>query len=61
MHALGVYHQQSRADRDQYVVIKEGNIEPGRENNFDKESTSLNYGVEYDYFSIMHYSKRVSW
>ena len=59
MHALGVFHQQSRTDRDQYVVIKDANIPSDKEHNFDKETTSLNYDVEYDYFSIMHYSKTV--
>ncbi|XP_078007911.1 meprin A subunit beta [Phascolarctos cinereus] len=59
LHALGFWHEQSRSDRDDYVMIMEDQILSGRENNFntydDKESDSLN--VPYDYTSVMHYSK----
>lgn len=54
-HALGAYHEQSRADRDSYVNIIKDNIQPGAEHNFWKQSSSVDYGVGYDYGSLMHY------
>uniref|UniRef100_H3DCL9 Metalloendopeptidase n=1 Tax=Tetraodon nigroviridis TaxID=99883 RepID=H3DCL9_TETNG len=59
LHALGLWHEQSRADRDDYVQIMWDQIEPGKEHNFrtrdDTVSSAL--GVPYDYSSVMHYSK----
>ena len=42
--------------RDQYVKIHEANIQSGKENNFDKKTSSqvLIHGA-YDYGSVMHY------
>uniref|UniRef100_UPI00358F10D0 meprin A subunit beta-like isoform X2 n=1 Tax=Myxine glutinosa TaxID=7769 RepID=UPI00358F10D0 len=57
LHALGIWHEQSRPDRDDYVTIQWNNIQFGRGRNFQKntlqESDSLN--VPYDYLSVMHY------
>ncbi|KAG8442096.1 hypothetical protein GDO86_011043, partial [Hymenochirus boettgeri] len=59
LHALGFWHEQSRADRDDYVTIVWERIQTGKEHNFNKyndtQSNSLN--VPYDYTSVMHYSK----
>nr|XP_020041382.1 meprin A subunit beta [Castor canadensis] len=59
LHALGFWHEQSRSDRDDYVMIVWDRIQSGREHNFnmynDTVSDSLN--VPYDYTSVMHYSK----
>ncbi|XP_036378114.1 meprin A subunit beta [Megalops cyprinoides] len=59
LHALGFWHEQSRADRDDYVTIMWDQITEGKEHNFntydDTVSSSLN--VPYDYGSMMHYSK----
>ncbi|CAD6187015.1 unnamed protein product [Caenorhabditis auriculariae] len=56
-HALGFFHTQSRYDRDQYLSINLNNIEASYIEQFDKEtsSTNYNYGMPYDYGSIMQY------
>jgi hypothetical protein len=56
-HAIGLWHEQMRQDRDQYVKINFDNIETGKEGNFAllTTATGKNYGA-YDYGSIMHYS-----
>jgi len=58
IHAIGFYHMQSTFDRDDYVIIAYDNIQPGTENNFNKytKDTVTNFGVSYDYSSVMHYS-----
>lgn len=54
-HAVGLFHEQSRADRDNYITINWNNIEPSQRQNFDKHvSTGIDIGT-YDYNSIMHY------
>ncbi|KAI1728499.1 astacin (Peptidase family m12A) domain-containing protein [Ditylenchus destructor] len=57
-HALGFFHAQSRYDRDSFVSFKAQNVESGFEDQFDKEmpDSNDNYGVTYDYGSVMHYS-----
>ncbi|VEN34736.1 unnamed protein product [Callosobruchus maculatus] len=58
MHALGVFHEQSRWDRDKFVKIHYENIIPQYKSNFDKESLeNTTYSFEYDYDSIMHYGR----
>ena len=54
-HALGAEHEQSRSDRDAYVLINYANIQSGMASNFDVLST-VNYGA-YDFASIMHYHR----
>uniref|UniRef100_A0A0N5A6P2 Zinc metalloproteinase n=1 Tax=Parastrongyloides trichosuri TaxID=131310 RepID=A0A0N5A6P2_PARTI len=58
-HALGVYHQQARPDRDNFVSINISNIIPNTERNFIKESVrnASDYGIAYDYGSAMHYRR----
>jgi len=53
-HALGMFHEQSRSDRDNFVDILEENIQEGEENNFELQVDSDNVG-DYDFDSIMHY------
>lgn len=55
-HALGVWHEQSRSDRDAYVQINYGNIQSGYAYNFDIVPGSGSYGP-YDFDSVMHYGR----
>jgi hypothetical protein len=54
-HAIGVMHEQSRSDRDQFVNIIHENIHEDNKHNFDKYPIT-NIG-HYDYNSIMQYSR----
>lgn len=54
-HALGVWHEQSRADREQYIQIRFENITEGMSYNFDQHITDGEDIGTYDYLSIMHY------
>ena len=56
-HAVGLWHEQSREDRDSFVEIHFENIEPGKEHNFNQHITDGDDVGRYDYGSIMHYSK----
>ncbi|KAL0850275.1 hypothetical protein ABMA28_012115 [Loxostege sticticalis] len=58
LHTLGFYHMQSTYDRDDYVKIVWENIKAGTEHNFAKytNDTVTDFGVSYDYGSVMHYS-----
>ncbi|CAG2117157.1 unnamed protein product [Medioppia subpectinata] len=57
LHSIGFWHEQSRADRDDFVRINWDNVEKGMEGNFVKFSWNdiQSLGVEYDYASVMHY------
>ena len=54
-HALGLYHEHQRPDRDTYIDIIEQNIRPGFEHNFVKQEDANTLGLGYDFASIMHY------
>jgi len=54
-HAVGLWHEQSRKDRDDYVKVNLQNIETGMEHNFDQHITDGDDIGPYDYDSIMHY------
>jgi hypothetical protein len=55
-HALGIYHEQSRQDRDNYVKVLWNNIEQGKESNFNKYQSSRGVDVgSFDFNSIMLY------
>ncbi|MBB3192494.1 Dot/Icm T4SS effector Zinc-dependent metalloprotease LegP [Halomonas cerina] len=54
-HALGLWHEQSREDRDQHIVVHWQNIQSGREHNFNQHITDGDDYGPYDFGSIMHY------
>jgi hypothetical protein len=65
-HCLGVWHEQSRRDRDFYVQINEENIDKGGLHNFWINEKALvypkrEYGLAddqtYDFDSVMHYDQ----
>uniref|UniRef100_A0A672NFZ9 Metalloendopeptidase n=1 Tax=Sinocyclocheilus grahami TaxID=75366 RepID=A0A672NFZ9_SINGR len=59
LHALGLNHEHSRYDRDEYVTINYENIVKGYESNFNKRSENVSTTQEspYDYYSVMHFDK----
>ncbi len=54
-HAAGLWHEQSREDRDSFVQINSDNIQDGKENNFQQQISGGDDIGTYDYGSIMHY------
>jgi Astacin (Peptidase family M12A) len=55
-HALGLFHEQSRADRDSFVRINGANIAAGESSNFGIDAAMGNDVGAYDFASTMHYS-----
>lgn len=56
-HAIGLFHEQCRSDRDQYVTIHWDNIEPKKEYNFDIYHGLAGYDVgPFDFESVMIYT-----
>lgn len=55
LHALGHWHEQSRADRDNFIRVNPQNIDAEHLHNFDIHSTIAQMQGIYDYCSIMHY------
>lgn len=67
LHAIGVWHEHTRCDRDNFVTINYANVTSGRELNFWKagsddaadecgDVTAVTDVGPYDFGSIMHYS-----
>jgi hypothetical protein len=54
-HAVGLWHEQSREDRNARVRIVWENIQAGREHNFNQHITDGDDLGGYDFGSIMHY------
>jgi Astacin (Peptidase family M12A)/PQQ-like domain len=54
-HAVGLWHEQSREDRNAHVTIMTANIESGREFNFNQQINNATDVGAYDFDSIMHY------
>ncbi|EYB98935.1 hypothetical protein Y032_0126g1311 [Ancylostoma ceylanicum] len=57
-HALGFYHTQSRYDRDNWIHVDMGNVDPNLQYNFAKmtPATENHFGQPYDYGSVMQYN-----
>lgn len=55
-HTVGLWHEQSREDRDQFITIDLTNVIPGTIHNFDQHITDGDDIGAYDFGSIMHYS-----
>lgn len=60
VHVLGLKHQQSASNRDEYIKILFQNIKKGKKNNFKKMEKSIvtDFKFPYDYDSVMHYSEK---
>ena len=56
-HAVGLWHEQSREDRDRFVTIHWENIQPGKEHNFNQHIADGDDVGAYDYGSIMPYER----
>lgn len=57
-HALGLHHEQSRPDRNDFVMIQYDNIRPENWIEFNIVENARMIG-EYDFASIMHYGPRL--
>ena len=59
-HVMGLWHEQSRRDRDKYVRIIMANVKDDDKVNFKKAPEYLidTRGLPYDYDSVMHYSSK---
>ncbi|KRZ56395.1 Zinc metalloproteinase nas-6 [Trichinella nativa] len=60
MHVLGFWHEQSRTDRDDFIIIRAENVIPSMVGQFRKiELPYVDFLDEkYDYYSIMHYDSK---
>ena len=54
-HTVGLWHEHSREDRDEYININYRNIKNSSAHNFKQHVTDGDDIGEYDYKSIMHY------
>jgi hypothetical protein len=54
-HTVGLWHEQSREDRDAFVRIVFANVDPAMQHNFLQHITDGDDLGPYDYGSIMHY------
>lgn len=59
LHALGLYHEQTRHDRDSSIIVNYSNIKPNKRHNFNVYSQGLDLGA-FDFNSIMLYSSFIT-
>lgn len=57
-HAVGLWHEQSREDRDKFIKIRWDNIKESEKHNFNQHITDGEDLGEYDFLSVMHYGSR---
>ena len=58
-HAVGLWHEQSREDRDAFIDINWDNIIEEYKHNFEQHITDGDDIGTYDYCSIMHYPETI--
>jgi len=58
-HAIGLNHEQTRPDRDDHVWVRLDHMDEAKQSNSIKKDPRWvdDYGVPYDYSSIMHYGQ----
>ncbi len=56
-HAVGLFHEHTRPDRDNFVSINYDNVASGKEINFEIIDVGGESVGDYDYGSIMHYGE----
>lgn len=54
-HTVGLWHEQSREDRANFITINWDNIQDGQEHNFNQHVSDGDDVGNYDFGSIMHY------
>lgn len=54
-HAVGLWHEQSREDRDKFIEVIKVNIKPKSAHNFNQHILDGDDLGKYDFGSIMHY------
>lgn len=57
-HVIGLHHEQCRTDRDSSLKIVWDNISMMGSLQYTKEEGATNFGIPYDYCSIMHYGPK---
>ncbi|MEM1178426.1 MAG: M12 family metallopeptidase [Acidobacteriota bacterium] len=56
-HTIGFWHEHTREDRDQFIRVNWGNIQPNQDHNFTQHIADGTDLGEYDYGSIMHVAR----
>ena len=56
-HAIGLFHEHTRPDRDNFVNVRLDQVFPDKTINFDVLNAGVEQLGEYDYGSIMHYGE----
>ncbi|MGB6830045.1 MAG: M12 family metallopeptidase [Terracidiphilus sp.] len=54
-HVIGLWHEQSRPDRNTYVTVNYGNVIKGSWSNFEQFGDDIQLLTPYDYASVMQY------